>query len=758
METTLIHQDVPNELLIETSVAEDVGTATQVQELATITSPPSKKRKLSEEAQSRTTPPVDNLAATIAPRPPIFLPSPDGLPYFITGDVPMNRQGFRYTPARPSPPNSVLSHRSMESQPAGYVRVSWEDRSPYVRVTADGLGVHGDKGFRSARLNVPVKEGKWYMEIQVGKGGGELSNSGQGSAHVRLGWARREAPLNGPVGMDGYSYGYRDKTGDKVTLAKLRPYGRPFGSGDVIGLYISLPPRRKPAKHDPLDPARVMRKRVAINYKSQLYFESMDYAQSKEMISLMDFKGASLDAPSKKDASVKDSQADKTVSAANRRRKVKPPMPKPEEPLLRPLPTLGPTSCISFFVNGECQGPAFSDLYDYLQLRAETKKQQAGRRSLPAYLRERENTFDDGSLGYYPFVSVFEDARISINSGPDFLFPPPPDIDAVLYPNSEAAVTASSSEEPARTWRPLCERYGEYTAEETAQDELDELEARKAKIENELQDEASRAKDDGRVVKKVKPDGKKASSSKKAFSKKKSGLSNEIAGTTAAEAPAASEDMAMIADGVASSSGEVVATHDNVGPSTGLEDLPGPSTSPVNASFGPIAHGATVIPSPWGVPGTVETGISLPAADGRSASGTTSGSPDRPTSSENGNENENEDTDEQEGTEAAEDGTEDEDEEFEEDGDGDEEPEHGGDEADLVVDYDRNPEAELMDGEEDGEDGMMEDEATDFGVVEGSVDASAVVLNEKANDGPIELPKAEVSRPAFVIDPALVDL
>ncbi|KAG8907275.1 hypothetical protein FRC01_007749, partial [Tulasnella sp. 417] len=258
-----------------------------------------KKRKLSEEVSKEpskagtpapgSTPPATAIIAP-TPRPPTFNPSPDGLQYFTTADTPMNRQGFRYTPAGPSPPGCLLSQRTMESQPAGYVRVSWEDRSPYVRVTADGLGLLGEKGFRSARLNVPVKEGRWYLEIKVEKGGGDGAEGNRDGAHIRLGWGRREAPLNGPGGMDGYSYAYRDKTGDKVTLSRPKTYGKPFGTGDVIGLYISLPPRRKPKEDDPTDPARVMRKRIAINYKNQLYFESMDYSQVKEMTELMDLK------------------------------------------------------------------------------------------------------------------------------------------------------------------------------------------------------------------------------------------------------------------------------------------------------------------------------------------------------------------------------------------------------------------------------------------------------------------------------------
>ncbi|KAG9001434.1 hypothetical protein FRB90_011611 [Tulasnella sp. 427] len=443
-----------------------------------------KRRKLSEELLNKepfkastpapsNTPPSTSSNIAPTPRPPTFNPSPDGLPYFTTTDAPMNRQGFRYTPAGPSPPGCILSQRTIESQPAGYVRVSWEDRSPYVRVTADGLGLLGEKGFRSARLNVPVKEGKWYMEIRVEKGGGDGAEGNKDGAHVRLGWGRREAPLNGPGGLDGYSYSYRDKTGDKVTLSRTKPYGKPYGSGDVIGLYISLPPRRKPNPQDLTDPARVLRKRVAINYKNQLYFESMDYAQVKEMTELMEFKKTTT-APSKKDATVKDSQSNNQGTAASRRRKSRP-LPIAEPPSLRSLPTLGQESCVAFFRNGECQGPAYTDLYDYLQLKPLAKKDVRTRRNIPVHLRERENFFDDGSLGYYPFLSVFNDARLSINAGPNFDFPPPPDIDRLLFPNNPSA----NPQFP--TWRPLCERYAEYINEEFAQDELDELEAQKTR-------------------------------------------------------------------------------------------------------------------------------------------------------------------------------------------------------------------------------------------------------------------------------------
>src|ERR1700722_1060525 len=198
-------------------------------------------------------------------RVPHLVPIAEGSQYHTTEQITFNRIGFRYTPAGLAPIGSILPFRTIESAPTSF-RVSWDDRSPFVKVTADGLGLYGEKGFRSARCNVPIREGRWYMEVKIEHGGGEHSadSTKREGSHVRLGWGRREAPLNGPVGLDGYSYGVRDKTGEKITLSRPKPYGIPFGSGDVVGMYISLPKRRQPSPKDPHDPAHIKRERIPI--------------------------------------------------------------------------------------------------------------------------------------------------------------------------------------------------------------------------------------------------------------------------------------------------------------------------------------------------------------------------------------------------------------------------------------------------------------------------------------------------------------
>ncbi|KAJ7083826.1 hypothetical protein C8R43DRAFT_1175048 [Mycena crocata] len=395
-------------------------------------------------------------------RGPNFLPTTEGSEFFKTELTGVNRIGYRYTPAGINPPGHFLPCRTIESNPTSY-RISWEDRSSFVQVTKDGLGLSGSTGFRSARCNAPIREGRWYMEVKLVRGGGEhLHEDGKHEgSHVRLGWGRREAPLNGPVGLDGYSYGYRDKTGDKVTLSRPRPYGRPFSSGDVIGMYISLPPKRQADSKDLHDPARIKREleRDGCSYGG-LFWKVLHFYVDPIFLQ----KIASGKLP------------DRGPSNA----------PKSNVANLRTLPIL-PHSHIAFFVNGQCQGIAFQDLYDYLQLRqSDTSRKGKDRKRVREGVKEHiENPFDDGTLGYYPFISLFNEACVRLNPGPVFDFPPPSDIEASLFGTPEAN---------EQTWRPICDRYPEFMAEQWALDAVEEEEASSEAIRTAAFDKAQAEK------------------------------------------------------------------------------------------------------------------------------------------------------------------------------------------------------------------------------------------------------------------------
>lgn len=246
--------------------------------------------------------------------------------------------------------------------------------------------------------------------------------------------------MNAPVGYDGYSYGFRDKTGEKVFCSRPQPYGTAFETGDVIGLSITLPPRQHIKS--------ATRKRIPIAFKDTLWFEEKDYRQSKEMEAL-----------------------------ADRYR-------KEDDSLYQPR-TL-PDSSITIYKNGVCLGVMYEDLTDYedfgslpemiltsLQQKKKRKYHSKKDDNMVATTTPRMRMMDDedfdgnakhqqwndeppvaddGSLGYYPAVSVFKGGVVSCNFGPDFQFPPPPG-----------------------AWKPMSARHADYMAEECVWDLVDEV-------------------------------------------------------------------------------------------------------------------------------------------------------------------------------------------------------------------------------------------------------------------------------------------
>lgn len=539
-------------------------------------------------------------AEDIAPL-PTLVAVPGCLSLFDTINYPLNRNGWRYVAAGPcsaSLPHSV--YRTLDTSPRG-IHWSWTDRSPYTHISNDAAIVSSDRGFRSARTNVPVRQGSWYVEVHIlepetmnhaaalshpdnhhnhhhnhdegslpaagithhhGHGQTPIATAGAAprrpmsdGPHVRLGWGRREAPLNAPVGFDGYSYGLRDTNGDKVFLSRPQSYGCRFGPGDVVGMYISIPspdPNAGKVDDDPLDPARIRRKRLPIRYKSQLYFESLEYAQTKEMEALMErsrrgdkdvvaalstgssgavasclhaplsdgkagpgghgkgIKGG-VDPPGSGSGGKGSANGAGTTGSSAKKRKGGANGPggpkeapsngngKKAEAALRPLPTLGSESKIGFFINGEPQGIAFRDLLDFRPLRraAADKQQRAGgsgaasgnttslsladldegsgtvitsSSSLASIVKSRENAFDDGAMGYFPFVSLFGGARARIVSRrEDFAFCPPDDIERALDGEGHGGTPSN--------WRPLAERYDEFVEEMWRYDIEDEARA-----------------------------------------------------------------------------------------------------------------------------------------------------------------------------------------------------------------------------------------------------------------------------------------
>ena len=158
-----------------------------------------------------------------------------------------------------------------------------------------------------ARATTGAREGRYYWEAKILSGIRADPMDGDPRGHIRVGFARREAQLDGPVGFDAYSYGLRDVSGQKVHMSRPKDFANAdFVEGDVMGLEICLPSlslHRKVAEgtynkavdvSDDLDPMAaheyldIIRDRVPIRFKNTLYF-------GKQFFRIIILRGTHLD-------------------------------------------------------------------------------------------------------------------------------------------------------------------------------------------------------------------------------------------------------------------------------------------------------------------------------------------------------------------------------------------------------------------------------------------------------------------------------
>ncbi|GAO18750.1 uncharacterized protein UV8b_04936 [Ustilaginoidea virens] len=386
--------------------------------------------------------------------------------FFEASDHVFNKKNFRYTHCIADPLfPSTLYYRQTEPEPFG-PRMSYEDAATSVFFDKSGRGVTTDKGFRMARANVAVREGRWYWECKITQGVRESREPGakpQGGRHVRMGWARREASLDAPVGFDAYSYGIRDVAGEKVFMSRPKdffPAGDGIREGDVVGLEIQLPSEDLQRKimsgtYNPAidacdqeaavpaapEAANIVRDRVPIRFKAHTYFEKIEYHTTKELEDLMN--------PSPTSSGALTSSSSSSSSSSEK------PNPLHSLAALRTLPN----SCIKIYKNGQLVGTAFENLLGFLPPASKPQQQVGAREGL-----------DDGMLGYYPAVSVFRGGAAQVNFGPDFWFPPPE-----YEPESSLGGEADTAGSRRTRLRGLYGRYREQIAEDIVYDIIDEV-------------------------------------------------------------------------------------------------------------------------------------------------------------------------------------------------------------------------------------------------------------------------------------------
>jgi COMPASS component BRE2 len=374
-----------------------------------------------------------------------------------------NKKNFHYTHciADPAFPSS-LYYRQSDTEPYE-PRLNFEDTSTHMFLDESGKHVTTDKGFRMAKANVGVRHGRWYWECKITSGIPKRKRSDShpteesARGHVRMGWARREATLDAPVGFDAYSYGLRDVAGQKVFMSRPKdffPPGEDIREGDVIGLEINLPSEvlhRKVVEghYNPavdltddeppsLETADIIRDRVPIRFKAHLYFEQIEYHAVKELEELMN-------------PSPVISSAGGLGGAGQE------PSPTHPYPSLRTLPH----SSIKIYKNGEYIGTPFTNLLAFLPPASKPLAQVGAREGL-----------DDGMLGYYPAVSVFRGGAAEVNFGPNFWYPPPgyeDDDEVDMIGNDQPTVSKHNK------LRAVGERYDEQIVEDIVYDIIDEV-------------------------------------------------------------------------------------------------------------------------------------------------------------------------------------------------------------------------------------------------------------------------------------------
>lgn len=343
-----------------------------------------------------------------------------GTTYFYHDDLPLNRRGYKYKPCMPCPLFPSNKYATTELAPYT-VRVSHFDRSQGVGCSADMAGITTPSGWLLARCNIALRSGLHYFEYDIVHANVEGSK-----AHVRIGIGRKELSLEAPVGFDGYAYGLRDVTGQKLTLSRPESFMESFSSGDTIGFLVNLPlmldHRRTLASFDKKtleeetrlnSHSNIFRDHIPIKYKNGLYFEQFEYTRTKQMDHLLN-----------------------PVTVFGEKAVV-------EEIHQDALPVMQ-GSLIVVYKNGQCMGEMFKDLYLFLLTPQNTTTQLQN----PQYC----NT-DDGSLGYYPMMLAFQNGVVRINPGPDFKFAVP-----------EGAT-------------PLCEEFDNSVVEEWLWDIIDEVDA-----------------------------------------------------------------------------------------------------------------------------------------------------------------------------------------------------------------------------------------------------------------------------------------
>nr|VZI33918.1 unnamed protein product [Spirometra erinaceieuropaei] len=323
-------------------------------------------------------------------------------------DHPFNKEGYRYILVEPDP-HAVgrqiwdeSEHTAGKPIPGYFYRVchcpkvvlSLNDRAHQLKLHESQLTVTGEKGYCMVRATHSVHTGTWYFEATI-------TDQPEGSA-TRIGWSQMLGNLQAPCGYDKFSYSWRSRLGTVFHQSRGKHYAETgYGKGDVIGCLISLPKHTGPIGN--LVPARQPVSTSVSTGSGSRKGGGDTTAAKKSSTSSPEVPLLNYLPETYKDRPL--------IKFRNYYYFEEKDDPQAVEKKLRPLPG----SKITFYRNGECMGVAFSDIF-------------AG--------------------PYFPAISIYKSATVTVNFGPEFKHPP----------------------SPTESWQPMCERREEVDAEQALAD------------------------------------------------------------------------------------------------------------------------------------------------------------------------------------------------------------------------------------------------------------------------------------------------
>lgn len=321
----------------------------------------------------------------------------------ITNDydnIPMNKRHFKYDLCKCIGNEEVLTTDYIND-----VHISPFDRPLNMVIdplTLKSIKNEFQKGWASCRANTPIREGLTYFEYHIKNV--DFANN----QHTRLGLSQRTFPLSQPVGSDLFnSVGIRDMTFERLYNRKKDVIVNKdvvIENDDRIGVLISLPsiPEhydiiKKIIENkiqnetdefelfhlkrylDDLSENKIHKERVSIKYKNEYFYESQDYVSLENL--------------------------------------------KPED--LLDLHT----SFVKIFKNGEYMGDLSNEencylksfLPPFVKINYETNRfrplfykllKQNDMKNIDTLVARKY--YDDGSLGYYPTISLFNESCVEL--------------------------------------------------------------------------------------------------------------------------------------------------------------------------------------------------------------------------------------------------------------------------------------------------------------------------------------------------------